>query len=128
MRCLIVDDSAQFRTTASTILQRGGIAVVGTACNTADALRSYRRLQPDVTLVDVDLGAESGFDVVQALHEAGAPARAMILISTHAESDFADLIADSPVSGFLPKFAFSTEAVRELVGSAGRADAQSDSR
>ncbi|MCV7343635.1 response regulator transcription factor [Mycolicibacterium rhodesiae] len=118
MRCLIVDDSAQFRTTASTILQRGGISVVGTASNTADALRCYQELQPDVTLVDVDLGAESGFDVVQALHEVGAPASGMILISTHAESDFTDLIAVSPVSGFLPKFAFSTQAVRNLAGSA----------
>ncbi len=116
MRCLIVDDSAQVRTTASTILQRGGIAVVGTASNTADALRSYQELQPDVTLVDVDLGPESGFDVVAALHEVGAPASGMILISTHAESDFTDLIAASPVSGFLPKFAVSTQAVRELAG------------
>ena len=116
MRCLIVDDSAQFRTTVSTILQRGGIAVVGMVSNTADAVRSYRQLQPDVTLVDVDLGTESGFDVVQALHDAGAPASAMILISTHAESDFTDLIAVSPVSGFLPKFALSTQAVREMVG------------
>ncbi|GAY14083.1 response regulator transcription factor [Mycobacterium sp. shizuoka-1] len=117
MRCLIVDDSAQFRTTASTILARGGIAVVGMAANAADAVRTYRELHPDVTLVDVDLGEESGFDVVRALHDAGAPASAMILISTHAESDFTDLIAVSPVSGFLPKFAFSTQAVRELVGS-----------
>ncbi len=118
MRCLIVDDSAQFRATASAILQRGGITVVGTASNTADAVRSYLQLRPDVVLVDVDLGAESGFEVVKALHEAGAPADGLILISTHAESDFTDLIADSPVSGFLPKFAFSTQAVRELIGSA----------
>lgn len=116
MRCLIVDDSAQFRTTASTILQRGGIDVVGMASTTADAVRCYQELAPDVTLVDVDLGAESGFDVVRALHDVGAPASAMILISTHAESDLTDLIAVSPVSGFLPKFAFSTQAVRDLVG------------
>ena len=118
MRCMIVDDSAQFRTTASTILRRDGIAVVGMASNAADALRSYQELQPDVTLVDIDLGAESGFDVVRALHELGAPASGMILISTHAESDLTDLVAVSPVSGFLPKFAFSTKAVRELVGDA----------
>ncbi len=116
MRCLIVDDSAQFRTTASTILQRGGIAVVGMASNAADALRSYQELRPDVTLVDVDLGVESGFDVVRALHDVGAPPSAMILISTHSESDLADLIAVSPVSGFLPKVAFSPQAVRDLVG------------
>lgn len=128
MRCLIVDDSAQFRTTASTILQRGGIAVVGVATNTADALRSYQELRPDVTLVDVDLGTESGFDVVRALHDVGAPPSGLILISTHAESDLADLIAVSPVSGFLPKFAFSTKAVRDLVGDVESTAIQSDSR
>lgn len=128
MRCLIVDDSAQFRTTASTILQRGGIAVVGMASNVADAVTSYQQLHPDVTLVDVDLGAESGFDVVAALHRAGAPAAGMILISTHSEADFADLIAASPVSGFLPKFAFSPQAVRDLVGATEPNASQRDSR
>ncbi len=118
MRCLIVDDSAQFRTTAGTILQRGGIDVVGMASSITEALEQYRTLSPDVTLVDVDLGAESGFDLVRALHDAGAPASALIVISTHAESDFADLITESPVAGFLPKFAFSPRAVRDLVAGA----------
>jgi hypothetical protein len=40
----------------------------------------------------------------------------VILISTHAEQDFADMIASSPAIGFLAKFALTAGAIRDLVG------------
>lgn len=116
MRCLIVDDSAAFRNAASTMLERAGIAVVGMATTAAEALTCADELHPDVILVDIDLGAESGFDVVEALNRSGPPNQSMILISTHSEQDFADLIADSPALGFLPKFALSPESIRKMIG------------
>lgn len=119
MRCLIVDDSANFRDAARSMLERAGIEVVGIASNSADALAHFRDLLPDVTLVDVDLGAESGFDLVVQLHEAATPAPSVILISTHSEQDFADMIAASPAIGFLPKFALSPDAIRHLVANPG---------
>lgn len=115
MRCLIVDDSANFRDAARGMLERAGIEVVGMASNSADALTRFRDLHPDVTLVDVDLGAESGFDLVVQLHEATTAVPSVILISTHSEQDFADMIAASPAIGFLPKFALSPDAIRDLV-------------
>lgn len=98
------------------MLERAGISVVGMACNTAEAVSRNRELHPDVILVDIDLGPESGFDVAEALHREGSPAPSVILISTHSEQDFADLIADSPALGFLPKFALSPESIRRMVG------------
>lgn len=115
MRCLIVDDSQAFRDAAAAMLRRGGIEVVGFATTTAEAVSGYQKFHPDVTLVDVDLGAESGFDVVAELHRVCAPVTAIILISTHAEADMFDMIAASPALGFLPKFALSDTAIRELV-------------
>jgi DNA-binding NarL/FixJ family response regulator len=115
LRCLIVDDSAAFRDAARSMLERAGISVVGMACNSVEALSCYRDLLPDVTLVDIDLGAESGFDVAEELHRADSPAPSVILISTHAEQDLTDLIATSSALGFLPKFALSPEAIRALV-------------
>ena len=116
LRCLIVDDSDAFRDAACTMLERAGIDVVGTASSGGEALAVYRDLHPDVTLVDVDLGADSGFDVVRRLHDANSPAPSVILISTHSEQDFADLIAESPALGFLPKFALSPKAIRDMLG------------
>lgn len=119
MRCLIVDDSANFRDAASSMLERAGIEVVGVASNGADALTRFRQLRPDVTLVDVDLGVESGFDLVVQLCAATTPAPAVILISTHSEQDFLDMITASPAIGFLPKFALSPGAIRDLVATRG---------
>jgi DNA-binding NarL/FixJ family response regulator len=115
VRCLIVDDSANFRDAAATMLERAGICVVGMASNSVDALNLYRELRPDVTLVDVDLGAESGFDLAVQLQDADSPAPSVILISTHAEQDFADMISASPALGFLPKFALSPGAIRDML-------------
>ncbi|GFG50078.1 hypothetical protein CQY20_04385 [Mycolicibacterium agri] len=114
MRCLIVDDSAAFRNAASQMLQRAGVSVVGVAATAAEALSCYEQLHPDVVLVDIDLGPENGFDVAEALHKAGPPEPSVILISTHSEQDFADLIAESPALGFLPKFALSGESIRRI--------------
>jgi DNA-binding NarL/FixJ family response regulator len=115
VRCLIVDDSANFRDAASNMLERAGFCVVGVASNSVDALTRYRELRPDVTLVDVDLGTESGFDLAVQLQDADSPAPSVILISTHSEQDFADMIAASPALGFLPKFALSPGAIRDLL-------------
>jgi CheY-like chemotaxis protein len=123
VRCLIVDDSASFRRAALTMLERGGITVVGLAANSAEAIRCYTELRPDVTLVDVDLGVESGFDLVEQLYTSGTPKPTpVILISAHAEQDFAELIAASPALGFLSKIGLSPGAIVDLVRSHGKSD------
>ncbi|MTD15028.1 response regulator [Nakamurella sp. YIM 132087] len=116
VRCLVVDDSAAFRDAVRTMLARDGISVIGTADCGDDALARYAELAPDLVLVDVDLGAESGFDVVLRLQAAGAAMDRVVLTSTHAEVDLAELVEQSPARGFLPKFALSGSRLRALVG------------
>ncbi|MDX6260538.1 MAG: hypothetical protein QOH84_2226 [Kribbellaceae bacterium] len=117
LRCLIVDDSPHFLAAAQGLLEREGMLVVGVATNGDEAVRRATELGPDVTLVDIDLGGESGFDVVRRLsRETGLEPSTVILVSTHAEEDYAELISASPVAGFLPKTRLSTSAVRDLLG------------
>jgi CheY-like chemotaxis protein len=117
MRCLIVDDSADFVDAATALLEYEGITVVGAASTGAGALRLYAELRPDVILVDINLGGESGFHVAQQLHRAGGPSPSpVILISTHAAQDFTELIDLSPAVGFLSKSALSCGAILNLVG------------
>jgi CheY-like chemotaxis protein len=121
MRCLIVDDSADFVEAARHLLEHGGITVVGVASTSGQALRCFEEQRPDVTLVDVNLGSENGFEVAEQLHRSGLPAPSpVILISTDAEQDFTDMIAASPAIGFLAKFALTPDAIRDIVsGPAG---------
>jgi DNA-binding NarL/FixJ family response regulator len=114
MRCLIVDDSRRFLDAACGLLQRQGINVVGVASTSAEALQQAQELRPDVTLLDIDLGGESGLELARRLSEQDGPAP-VILISTHAEQDYAELIVASPAIGFLPKTALSADAIRELL-------------
>src|SRR5689334_25345264 len=117
MRCLIVDDSADFRDAACAMLERAGIDVVGKASNSAEALRYYEDLHPDVALVDVDLGGEDGFELAVMLDRISAAASrlAVILVSTYAESDLEEMIHASPAVGFLQKFSLSPDAIRNLL-------------
>ncbi|MCI2415946.1 response regulator transcription factor [Saccharopolyspora sp. K220] len=115
-RCLIVDDSPRFAAAARGLLEGGDIAVVGVAATGAEALWRAAEMRPDFALVDIDLGEQSGFDVVRRLHrEAGLAPSRLILISTHAEQDYAELIEASPVVGFLSKTELSTAAIHELL-------------
>jgi len=116
LRCLIVDDNASFLDAATTLLKRQGLAVAGIATTAADALARARALRPDVVLVDIVLGEESGFDVARQLAVDDGRGPAVILISTHAEDDFADLIEETPAAGFLPKSELSADAIRRLAG------------
>ncbi|MCW2760905.1 MAG: response regulator containing a CheY-like receiver domain and an DNA-binding domain [Marmoricola sp.] len=114
MRCLIVDDSQVFLDAARVLLEREDVSVVGVASTTADALLRADELRPDVILLDINLGGESGFEVARRLHgEAGVESARMILISTQPETDYAELIAASPVVGFLSKSSLSGAAIRE---------------
>lgn len=120
MRCLIVDDSPPFRAAARAMLERGGFTVVADASTCADAIRAARDLRPEVALVDIDLGGQNGFDVAEQLHRMPGDAPLVILISTHAEQDFQDLIESSSAVGFLPKFVLSAEAVTRMIDLHGR--------
>jgi DNA-binding NarL/FixJ family response regulator len=116
LRCLIVDDNAGFLEAAATELAREGLTVVGVASSGAEALMRAHELRPDVILVDIALGAESGLALARRLVEADPDGARVILISTHEEADFADLIEASPAAGFVPKSGLSASAVRRLAG------------
>lgn len=124
LRCLLIDDSDAYLRAASVLLEREGVTVAGVASNSADALRQARVLRPDVILVDVGLGDENGFDLARLLarllardgrdgQDGHAP---VIMISARAEADYADLIAESPVAGFLSKSELSAREIDRVLG------------
>ena len=115
LRCVIVDDNPTFIEVAARLLERGGISIIGVASTIAEAVRRVEELRPDVTLVDVDLGGESGFDLAEQLHRPNSHASPkVILTSAHSEQDFAEMIAASPAVGFLPKADLSPDAIHDL--------------
>jgi DNA-binding NarL/FixJ family response regulator len=118
---LVVDDSAVFLDAARTLLEREGLSVVGVASTEASAIQEAKRLRPDVVLVDIMLGGESGFEVARSLIDRAAQPSpvVVILISTQTETDFDELIAESPAAGFVPKSKLSADAILRFLPNHG---------
>jgi len=116
MRCLLVDDNKAFIEIARRVLDRDGLRVAGAASSIAEALLLASELQPDVVLVDIALGNENGFDIARRLAGGDVRDLAVIMTSSGAADDYADLVAESPALGFLPKSELSAGAIQRILG------------
>jgi DNA-binding NarL/FixJ family response regulator len=118
LTCLIVDDSLEFLEAARQLLADDGVTVVGFAVTSDEAVEEALALRPDVALVDIDLGAESGSDVARRL--AGLPGGGppVVLISAESGSELAELVNASGARGFVSKTDLSGDAIRELLAHA----------
>ncbi len=115
LRSLLVDDNSRFLAAARELLEREGIEVVGVASTSEDAARLAAALRPDVCLVDIDLGDESGFDLARQLTDGVNDPLRVVLISAYPERDFTDMIADSPAIGFVPKPELSATRIQAIL-------------
>ena len=91
------------------------MTVAGVASDSAEALRQARALRPDVILVDIGLGDESGFDLARLLAQDGGGGAAVILISTGVEADYGELIDESLAAGFLAKSTLSAGGISRIL-------------
>jgi DNA-binding NarL/FixJ family response regulator len=115
LRALLVDDNENFLRAVRDHLERDGISVVGVATTSAEAFQQTRDLSPDVALIDVMLGTEFGFDLAHALARAVLKPPQMIMMSTYAAGDFAEMNDAGPAIGFLRKTSLSARTIRALV-------------
>jgi two-component system, NarL family, nitrate/nitrite response regulator NarL len=80
IRVLIIDDHGIVRAGLRMLLEsQPGITVVGEAATCADALELATRAQPDVIVLDLDLGGENAVESIPALLQAAREARILIL-------------------------------------------------
>ena len=130
LRCLIVDDNPSFRVEMGGLLLEEGLDVVGGAGSVAEACGQIAELRPDVALIDIDLGGESGFELARQLREEQGQASAphLILISTHDDTEYADLIEASSAIGFVAKVELSAATIRRMLAAVNESDPSAPSR
>jgi DNA-binding NarL/FixJ family response regulator len=114
LRCIVVDDNNTFLASATRLLEIQGAKVVGVASTGSEALRLAANVRPDLALVDVQLGAESGIQVARSLVNLSDPPR-VVLVSTYTEDELVDVLRGSPADGFLHKSMLSVEALEALL-------------
>lgn len=111
---VLVDDDRNFRTAARRLFTLRGHTVLSEAGCTATALTAVRRCLPDVVLVDVHLGEESGFDLARRLTREH-PGLAVVLMSADGGAGATDHARASGARGFLPKSRLTATDLGELV-------------
>jgi len=80
IRVLLIEDHAVVRAGLRMLIEsRQDLKVVGEAANHADALAVVAREQPDIILLDLDLGTENGLDLLPRLRAAAGQARVLVL-------------------------------------------------
>lgn len=110
---LIVDDHADFRRLARSLLTADGFNVTGEVDEGESVFDEVERLHPDVVLLDVQLPGIDGFEVARRLARTAHPPQ-VVLTSTRLASDYGHRLDDAPVRGFIPKHELSGEALAAL--------------
>src|SRR5512133_2487481 len=80
IRVLSVDDHPLFREGIAAILNcQSDMSLVGTASNGQEAIEEFRKLRPDVTIMDLRLPDLGGLDVMIAIRSEFPDARVIVL-------------------------------------------------
>ena len=112
MRILIVDDEPNIRTTLRVALESKRQAVED-ASGIADALKALERSRFDVALLDLRLGQDSGFDLMETFLRR-APRMAVVIITAHSSIDNAVEAMRRGAFDYLPK-PFTPAQVRAVL-------------
>ncbi len=78
MRLVLIEDHQALREGLELLLGRHGVQVVGTAGTAAEGRELIERLEPDVSLVDIRLGEDSGIDLTRAVLDADSSRRVVL--------------------------------------------------
>ncbi len=114
IRILLVDDHAIIREGLRDLFgSRPGMAVVGDAGTRAEALRLAAREQPDVVVLDLDLGAESGLELLAELQES-APAASVIILTGTRDVEQRDRAMELGAKGVVLKENGATELINAI--------------
>ena len=111
---LIVDDHAEFRASASELLEAEGFDVIGAAGDATRAIELALRLRPQVVLLDVQLPDRDGFAVAAQLAQGAQPPH-VVLISSREAAAYGRRVVDAPVRGFIAKRDLTGAALASLV-------------
>lgn len=109
IRILIVDDHPLLREGVAAILEdRTDMLVVGEASDGAEAVERFRALQPDVTLMDLQMPGMNGLEAIIAIR-ADSPQARILVLTTYAGDVQAVRALKAGATGYLLKSSLRTE-------------------
>ena len=109
IRLLVVDDHPVVREGVRTLLNRQpDMEVVGQAGNCSAAMASALELKPDVVLLDITMGDESGLAVIRELRKR-LPRSKVLVLTVHEEEAYLRRALELGATGYVLKQAADAE-------------------
>lgn len=112
---LLVDDDREFLAELQEALALSGFIPVAVT-NGADALRTARRIRPDVMLLDFKLGTENGFTIARKIRKDPATSRIPVIMMSgyFSASGREASLAPSSINVYLNKPFTQSDVVRSI--------------
>jgi len=110
-KIFIVDDHPVFRKgLAQLIDEEDDLKVVGEAERVSEAIDRIKKTKPDLAIVDITLKDRSGMELIEYLRE-HSPALAVLVISMHDESLYAERVLRAGALGYITKQEMTSDVV-----------------
>jgi CheY-like chemotaxis protein len=106
---LCIDDSPEMLNLLAEILEPE-FKILGTLSCALLAIDKAKELQPDIILLDIDLGDTNGFSVAARLRSAGCQAK-IVFLSVHEAIEFTKAAEELGAAGYV----FKSQIVRDLL-------------
>lgn len=113
-RVFIVDDDEAIRSAYATMINSTpNFKVVGDFDNCEDAIKSIKKLKPDIVMMDIGLPQMSGIDGTRAISKMD-PRIEVIIVSVHDEGQSVFEALKAGATGYISKSANYTELISAL--------------
>jgi two-component system chemotaxis response regulator CheY len=118
LKILIAEDSNHVRMGLKDILHWHGCEVVGEAESGAKALELFKKLSPDITIVDITMPKMSGIDVLKAIRAEDPKATVIMLAAMNEQNKVIDAMRFGAYDFFIKPVQSERvlEAIEELRG------------
>ena len=109
---LLVDDDDAIRSTVRSVLKAGGLDVAGEAANGEAGVKQFKKVSPDIVLLDIDMPKMNGVDALRAMRKENDQACIIMFTSVSMMSVVDDCILngaadylhkDTPAPALAPK-------------------------
>jgi DNA-binding NarL/FixJ family response regulator len=113
-RILVVDDHPLVTEWLTNLIdQTPDLTVCGEAGDTKGALEAIARTNPDLAIIDLSLGGESGIDLIRTIHDK-FPSVTMIVLSMHDERVYGERSIRAGARGYIMKRESSTKVIEAI--------------
>lgn len=111
IRILVVDDHPMLREGVMAVIEsQSGLEIAGEATNGTEAIEAFRRLRPDITLMDLQMPGVGGIQAIETIRSEFPDAR-IIVLTTYAGDVQAFHALRAGASGYLLKSTLRKELI-----------------